>query len=202
MGQDRTLKGRKGRYHCDVKTIINTYEFARMGEGLSGNISGEELERADDLLFDHQATVAWSLKGDQVKRAGGGVESYLTLRLNGLAKMICLRCLETVEIPIDMDRKFRIAKDEAHAAKLDSEDEIVDAIVGSVQFEVLDLVEDEVIMALPFAPKHEDCSAPTFNTAFEASDPADDNGKEGVNDEDRALPNPFRVLAQLKKPNP
>jgi hypothetical protein len=131
MGQDRTLKGRKGRYHCDVKTIINTYEFARMGEGLSGNISGEELERADDLLFDHQATVAWSLKGDQVKRAGGGVESYLTLRLNGLAKMICLRCLETVEIPIDMDRKFRIAKDEAHAAKLDSEDEIVDAIVGS-----------------------------------------------------------------------
>jgi uncharacterized protein len=202
MRQHPTLKGAKGGYHCDVKTIINTNEFARMGEVLSGNISGEELERADDLLFDHQASVAWQLKGEQTKRADGGVESYLDLRLSGIAKMICLRCLEVIEIPIDMARQFRLAKDEAHAAKLDAEDEVVDAIVGSVQFEVLDLVEDEVIMALPFAPKHEICSAPTFSTGFEAADAADDNGKEGVNDEDRQRPNPFRVLAQLKKPNP
>jgi uncharacterized protein len=173
-----------------------------MGEVMSGEISGEDLERADDLLFDHQASVAWELKGEQTRRADGGFESYLALRLNGLAKMICLRCLEIVEIPIDIERHFRLAKDEAHAAKLDSEDELVDAIVGSVQFEVLDLVEDEVIMALPFAPKHEICTAPSFDTGFAATDAADDNGKEGVNEEDRARPNPFRVLAQLKKPNP
>jgi uncharacterized protein len=185
-----------------VKTIINTNEFARMGEVLSGEISGEELERADDLLFDHQASIAWSLKGQQNKRADGGYESYMTLGLNGIAKMICLRCLEIVEIPINLERQFRIAKDEAHATKLDAEDELVDAIVGSVQFEVLDLVEDEIIMALPFSPKHDSCSAPTFDTGFEASSADDDNGKEGVNDEDRERPNPFRVLAQLKKPNP
>jgi uncharacterized protein len=185
-----------------VKTIINTNEFARMGDVLSGEISGEELERADDLLFDHQASIAWSLHGEQSKRTDGGFESYMTLALNGVAKMICLRCLEIVQIPINVERKFRIAKDEAHAAKLDAEDELVDAIVGSVQYEVLDLVEDEVIMALPFAPKHDVCSAPTFNTGFAAVDAADDNGKEGVNDEDRQRPNPFRVLAQLKKPNP
>jgi uncharacterized protein len=185
-----------------VKTIINTNEFARMGDVLSGEISGEELERADDLLFDHQASIEWSLKGEQNKRADGGYESYITLGLNGVAKMICLRCLEIVEIPISLERQFRIAKDEAHATKLDAEDEFVDAIVGSVQFEVLDLVEDEIIMALPFSPKHDFCSAPTFDTGFEAADAADDNGKEGVNDEDRERPNPFRVLAQLKKPNP
>jgi uncharacterized protein len=173
-----------------------------MGEIMSGEISGEELERADDLLFDHQASVAWELKGEQTKRAEGGFESYLTLHLSGIAKMICLRCLEIVEIPINVERQFRLAKDEAHAAKLDVEDELIDAIVGSVQFEVLDLIEDEVIMALPFAPKHDVCSTPSFDTGFAATDAMDDNGKEGVNDEDRERPNPFRVLAQLKKPNP
>jgi uncharacterized protein len=185
-----------------VKTIINTNEFARTGDVMSGEISGEELERADDLLFDHQASIAWTLEGKQIKRTDGGYESYVTLGLNGIAKMVCLRCLEIVEIPIDLEREFRIAKDEAHAAKLDAEDESIDAIVGSVQFEVLDLVEDEVIMALPFSPKHDICSAPTFDTGFAPTDASDDNGKEGVNDEDRERPNPFRVLAQLKKPNP
>jgi uncharacterized protein len=107
--------------------------------------------------------------------------------------MVCLRCLGVVTIPVEVEREYRLARDEAHAAKLDEDDELVDAIVGSARFDVLDLVEDEVILALPFSPKHDECDLPIAN---EIASESDDNSGEDEK------PNPFRVLAQLKKPNP
>lgn len=179
--------------NANDQSIINTQEFARSGGQLEGNVEGEELYRAADLFFEEQASFHWTLKGEQIRRVDGGLDARLRLKVSGTAEMICLRCLGVVTISVEVEREYRLARDEAHAAKLDEDDELVDAIVGSARFEVLDLVEDEVILALPFSPKHDECALPRGN---ENPGESDDIGAE----EDK--PNPFRVLAQLKKPNP
>jgi uncharacterized protein len=164
--------------------IINTADFTLSKELVSGVVAGLDLERAADMLHEKTARVDWALRGEQNQRVDGGVEQYLGLTLKGSAHMVCLRCLGMVVIPIAEDRQFRLAKDEVDAEKLDLEDDWIDAIVGGSRFDVLSLVEDEVILALPFSPMHESCESPI------GKDVADER------------PNPFLVLAQMKKPNP
>jgi len=62
---------------------------------------------------------------------------------------------------------------------------------------VLDLLEDEAIMALPLAPSHAVCARP--------GETAQRPGGAGVgvdpdDPEEGGRPNPFAVLAALKKP--
>jgi uncharacterized protein len=175
-----------------VKILINTNEFTRTSEILTGTCAGTELERARDMLFNNEASLNWTLKGEQNKRVDGGVEQYLGLLIVGTARMTCLRCLNVVDVPIEAQRQFRLAKDEAHAAKLDQDDELVDAVVSSARFDIAELIEDEFIMTLPFAPKHEACDAPSYLAEAAQAEPEPIDPR----------PNPFRVLAQLKKPNP
>jgi len=62
--------------------------------------------------------------------------------------------------------------------------------VLSRDFNLLELIEDELLMALPVVPKHETCPAPVKLQAqdadFDAAAPA------------AQKPNPFAILEQLK----
>jgi uncharacterized protein len=60
------------------------------------------------------------------------------------------------------------------------DDEELDAIMAEPEFDVLALVEDEIIMGLPLSPLHDDCGSELLDRAR-----AD-------------KPNPFAVLAALK----
>lgn len=55
-----------------------------------------------------------------------------------------------------------------------------DAIVAEVDMALLPLIEEEVLLALPLAPRHEACAAPTTAP-------------------DECEPSPFAVLAEFKK---
>jgi uncharacterized protein len=74
--------------------------------------------------------------------------------------------------------------DEAAAAELDAESED-DVLVSSAHFDLLALVEDELLLALPIVPRHDACPAPL-------PAPSDD-----LSEEPRA--NPFAALAALKR---
>ena len=64
-----------------------------------------------------------------------------------------------------------------------------DLLVNSAQFDLLELVEDELLMALPVSPKHEKCPGDLKLSAADAD-------FETASDR----PNPFAKLAQLKTP--
>jgi uncharacterized protein len=56
------------------------------------------------------------------------------------------------------------------------------------QFDLLAVLEDELLMALPLVPMHEQCPvAPKLSS-----------GDEGMEGSEAGKPNPFAVLAQLK----
>ena len=70
---------------------------------------------------------------------------------------------------------------------LDDEEE-EDLLVTSREFNVIDLVEDEVILAMPLVPLHEACPAPLH---MSAEDPQ-------FEQEEEKRPHPFAALAGLK----
>jgi len=100
--------------------------------------------------------------------------------------LTCQRCLKTVGQELEVDRSFRFVKDEATAEAQDDESE-EDLLVFSKDFDLLALVEDELLMVLPLVPMHTSCQSEHAPTSKDDSDANTD-----------AKPNPFAVLATMR----
>jgi uncharacterized protein len=122
-------------------------------------------------------------------RADGAADDqvWLTLSAQVALPMICQRCLGPVVVPVQFEREFRFVANEELA---EAEDEACeeDVLVLSRDFNLLDLVEDELIMALPVVPKHEVCPVTVM---LQVADP-------DFHEDLAEKPNPFAVLEQLK----
>ena len=121
------------------------------------------------------ARVDFSLAGEINDRGMPG----LRLAADGTVRLQCQRCLGDVDLPVRVETQLELALGEAEI--LAADDEIERTLAGDAM-NVAALVEDEVILALPMAPKHEQCRAAA--------------GSVGG-----AEPSAFQALAALKKLN-
>lgn len=136
-------------------------------------------------------TVQWQAVGERRPEAEGGVAAWLHLQAEVTLPLVCQRCLGPIEVKLDVDRWFRFAADEATAAQQDAEaDE--DVLASSPEFDLHALIEDELLMELPVAPRHETCPGAV---QLSVQDPGFEAAAE-------ARPNPFAVLGdwQARKP--
>ena len=131
--------------------------------------------------------VRWQLQGRTVAPSGGPDQIWLDLKASVDLPMQCQRCLTPVLEPVVAERSFRFVADEATAAALDDEAE-EDILVISRDLDALALIEDELILSLPLVPLHEVCPEAL---PMSVADPEFDAAAE--------RPNPFGVLARLKK---
>lgn len=169
--------------------------FAQAGEPLSGASPLAALERlAAEAAGDVAATVNWNARAEYrqpgvltgVARADAPV-LWLHLGAQAVLPLTCQRCLGPVDTPLEVDRWFRFVADEATAEAEDEEAE-EDVLVFSAAFDLIALLEDELIMALPLVPLHDSCPVAVPMQAGEADVPAP-----------AERPNPFAALAHLKK---
>jgi uncharacterized protein len=110
--------------------------------------------------------------------------------------LVCQRCMGVVDTPLEVDQWYRFVATEDIAMAEDDESE-EDLLVMEPQFDLLAVLEDELLMALPLVPMHDECPvAPRMQAGEDAL--ASEAGAAGQKDE---KPNPFAVLAQLKKKN-
>lgn len=102
--------------------------------------------------------------------------------------LLCQRCFEPIETTIEIQNQLSPVKNETQMKALP---EYYDPAMLNEHGEVdlLGLVEDELILSLPLAPKHEreDCDVSKLKNVF---------GEIPVQEE---KPNPFAILANLKK---
>ena len=133
---------------------------AATGAGFDGGWPLSELDRlADGAAGQVDEPIAWSARFEQRLEPGGAVQVWLQLRAHARVARECQRCLQPVLLTLEVDRAFRFAPSEDEAAALDAETED-DVLVLSRQFNVQELVEDELLLALPIVPMHEQCPAP------------------------------------------
>jgi uncharacterized protein len=170
--------------HLDVKS------FAEEGGELGGQ---EPLGRLERLLAEAQgrgaeSPVAWSAEAELRNPRHVQPEVWLHLKAGASLSLTCQRCLQPVEVAVAVDRSFRFVGDEETAAAEDDDAE-EDVLALSRSFDLVALVEDELLMELPLAPRHETC--PPVHLAVE------DEGFEGSSARHE---NPFAVLGRLKTP--
>lgn len=171
--------------HLDVAA------FAADAGRLSGHWPGLTLGRLAETQTPPQdmalAGVTWSAQGERTPVPGGDAEIWLALGVRAPVWLTCQRCLQPFQVPIEFERRLRFVRGEAEAEALDAESEH-DVLALSRSLDLRELVEDEVLLALPLVPRHDACPQPLPMSAGEL--PADDA--------DDAPAHPFAALQALK----
>lgn len=141
------------------------------------------------LVVDSPARhVDWQVHGERREVAGGDAQLRLRLQARTALRLTCQRCLQPVTVELDIAPTLRFVQNEALAEQLD-EDSEEDVLALPPSLDLRELVEDELILALPLVPRHEHCPQPL---PMFAADP----------DGSPAEPSAFAALAGLLKDAP
>jgi len=165
--------------------------FAAAAGQLEGEAPQSDFARLQDSLMQTPGDMAppavrWTATGALRSLPGGATQPWLQLDARSQATLQCQRCLQPVTVGLDIDRWFRFVGDEAEAARLDEASE-EDVLVASSRLNLLELLEDELILALPLVPMHEVCTQPLPMPAPDLEASADE-------------PHPFAALTALRRP--
>lgn len=165
--------------------LIDPFDFSKRQEFIDGQNLVADLPRLVQECTDASGQLHWSVRGGSDKFA----HAQLDLIVTGDVRLKCQRCLQPFTYSIASQSTLVLATDEAAADEIEAvlDDEAIDVIVAQHQMDVLMLVEDDALLALPFAPRHDVCSQPAVGlTGLE---------NELVN----KLENKASPFAQLKK---
>jgi uncharacterized protein len=135
--------------------VIDGFEFASAGASKEGDWPLSDFPRLRDLLASAAGEVHYAIEGVRDERGRPG----LRLRVRGTLQLRCQRCLEAMPYEVRTDETLVLAASlaEIHAEPADAH--AADRVVAGKDMPVRDLVEDELILAVPYAPRHEGCTA-------------------------------------------
>lgn len=159
------------------QVTVDSLEFARGAKSLQGSFEIASLDRLHDRLASLAGTLVYQLSGfvDGKGRPG------LRCRVQGTLELVCQRCLKPMTWEADLRSELLLAASEAELAGAEDEPEAPDWLLAEKEMDVRALVEDEVLLGLPIAPKHPEgrCRA-------------------ALPPQDAAAASPFAALARLK----
>ena len=136
-----------------IKTLlINNLEFAQKQQEIADYFAPESLNRLAETLAltsenAHLAAIHFTLTGD-FKRFR---QPSLHLRINSELPVICQRCLD--EMLVKLDLKFDYLLSDSSVNAVDESDEL-DWLEINSEMDVRELIEDELLLAMPIAPVH------------------------------------------------
>ena len=128
--------------------------------------------------------VSWSARGERRQLRGGDAQTWMQVAAATQVSLECQRCLNPVDVPLQIARNFLFVHGEDAAAQLDADTED-DVLAITRSLDLRELIEDELLLAMPIVPRHEVCPQPLVAATDELA-------------EDK--PNPFAALMDLKPP--
>jgi len=197
--------------------LIDAFDFVRQpGREAQGSVALEDLERLVEDLPIQDSDAHWHAKSER----GPLGQPLIRLTIDAEVVLECQRCLQDFTLPLHSEAVLHIVKTEAQLNVDDivresesddesDEDEVVasdlpERVLGSARFNLLEQVEDELILCVPYVPRHDVCPEPLVAPASVSED-LDADGQEELNDAgevvdgaERKRRSPFAALAQLK----
>ena len=175
---------KEGQAHSETTLLQNLQRLAQEAQALQPEMAVSWQARAE-LRSATKSTGATAAEED----------IWLHLQADAAIPLTCQRCMGVVLTPVAVDQWYRFVATEDVAMAADDESE-EDLLVMEPQFDLLAVLEDELLMALPLVAMHEECPVPlllsTGENEWREIDAASDASPAGEK------PNPFAVLAQLK----
>ena len=152
---------------------IDTGRFAELGERIDRQLTVRELPRLRKECSAAFAPIEVSVLGVRTSLGKPGIR----VSMQASVKVPCQRCLKPVALELAPVCAFEWVASEAEQAVRDADDEW-DAVIAAEQVDLLPLLEDELLLAVPFAPTHPACKSVVAEAGEKVS--------------------PFAVLAGLK----
>ncbi len=157
------------------RVFIDCLAFGLEGGSLQGELQVASLTRLHDLLTDSTACLTYRMAGGIGQRQ----RPELRLEVDGVLSLRCQRCLETLLYPLALRSLLEFVDSDGDLTQEELEDDTRDFLPLQKDLDVAGLIEDEILLALPTVPRHDDCALP------------------GSGEEKAAL-SPFSVLAGLQ----
>lgn len=156
--------------------VIDNIAFAKKNERLEGDLSLENFARLAESLQSIASILTTKTTADQVdvSQSAAAVhyalqgetdavgQHYLHLAITTDLGTICQRCMATMPLKLNLNFNYLIADvdvNDVEASDIEGSDDL-DLQQASQAMDVIALIEDEIIMAMPIAPIHnDDCGA-------------------------------------------
>jgi len=132
---------------------FDAYRLAREHGVISGTLDVEASERLEDRTAPGPGTVSWRIEGttDELGRPA------IAIDLEGAVPVTCQRCLSDFPLPVEHRTVAVLARSEQEADALDASSDH-EVVIADHPLDAVELVEDELLLTLPYAPMHEsDC---------------------------------------------
>ena len=107
---------------------------------------------------------------------------FMGVKIRGRMAIACQRCLDPMGLELAIHKTYVFLRTEVEADQFPMDRDEEEAMVASTHFNLLEAIEDEILLALPHAPKH-----PVGQCQLR------------LVEADLEQPNPFKVLKNLKK---
>jgi len=139
---------------------VDSVQFARTNGELRTSAPIADLKRLAQVVLESEEEFDIWLEGFQDNDS----RPCLRLRVNGTIRLACQRCLEPLSIELASDRHFLLVEREDQMMDLADEDDNIESLMAEEEFDVMVLVEDEILLHVPIAPTHDlhACTAPEF----------------------------------------
>lgn len=146
-------KDNKQVTEADWKFRQNASQFARQGYAIHGPLSALMLERAadGDVRVGVMSGAVRGLDAGSSGRAGFAVS------VTGSIGLTCQSCGVAFDMAVDSQSTIHVARDAVELASWD--DEVFESIEASEKTSALELVEDELLLSVPYVPRCPKCEA-------------------------------------------
>lgn len=153
-----------------MTTKLDLHALCANEKTLSGEVGAEHFVRLGEDGVRLVQPLHWRVTGGRVKR--GQRPEYaqrpaLTLTIHAQLELPCARCLEVLPYQIEHTRRFILFDSEAQADLALIDDDEFDALVEQTPFDILSLVEDELLLSLDPPPRHSLCELGDFSAKSE-----------------------------------
>lgn len=149
---------------AELRRLEDPWRFARESASVGGRIAAaaapQQLARILEAGCELTGDVVFRFDGEMVRREGRGEESFLHLEVQGVLSMQCQRCLAPMQWAFALQRSLLLVRSEQDFPEDELEEDAFDAIEVGRELDLLQLLEDEILLALPIAPRHESCDLP------------------------------------------
>lgn len=140
--------------------VIDAAGFARAGQSLDGVTQAKQFARlCQDLPEPQNGEIRWQVRGRFDAPSG---QSWLDVEARGAVRVVCQRCLETFSLTLRVSSTLGLVDTQAQLEAMDAleaegDGPGIEYLVADPRLDVQGLVEDELILVLPYAPRHDEC---------------------------------------------
>lgn len=174
--------------HQRLPLEVDPFRLAAREDHLQGTISLKQMKRLISMLTSDEGDVYIDVKFSvDINHV-----VILTGEIKTDTKLICQRCMGEMELPIALKVQLAFVRSEAEMERLPEGYEVT--LIEDTPMMLSDIIEDEILLALPPIPKHLDdnCSSDNVVEGWKNQQIIETNTESTTQD------NPFDVLASLK----